>query len=465
MVYGIKSAGLSAILVAAAALQPVNALTTKAVVIGSAKLMSCPQSVPEDARCYTAQTTDGAYVMAVIPAGWAAKQGVAVMHAHGGPNLGDPSLKRVEEDASRWAVMPSAGYAWAGTSYRRGGYGVAMSAEDVNDLRVWFELEFGRPRRMVLHGQSYGAGVASVAAELFGSPPVGKSARPAFDGALLTSGVLGGGVDAYTMRLDLRAVYQFYCRNHPLPSEPQYPLWQGLPEGSALNHAELERRVHDCTGNNKPATERTPEQAQRLQAILAAVPVTEKSLISHLAWGTFLFRDLTQKRLGNRNPFDNSQTYYQGLDAASQDQLNVGVLRYAADPQAVGQLLADSRPTGRTRLPTVTIRGINDPTAFVELARSYQRIREAAGTAGELVQLYTAESGHSYLSDPEYRAAMAALLAWIDQGDKPTPQTVVARCAQEASKPAVSKGSNRGCHIQPDYQPKALESRVPGPNS
>lgn len=425
--------------------------------------MSCPESVPANARCYAAVTQAGAHIMAILPAGWKAASGVAVMHAHGGPNLGVPKLERVEEDATRWAVMPGSGYAWAGTSYRRGGYGVSMSVDDMEDLRVWFVAHFGQPRRMVLHGQSYGGGVASVAAERDGSRVVDQSGRPAFDGVLLTSGVLGGGVDAYAMRLDLRAVYQFYCRNHPLPSEPQYPLWQGLPEGSALNHAELERRVHECTGNNKPAAERTPEQVRRLQAILTAVPVTEKSLISHLAWGTFLFRDLTQKRLGNRNPWDNTQTYYKGLDAAGEEQLNAGVPRYAADPQAVDRLLADSRPTGRTSLPTVTIRGINDPTAFVELARSYERIREAAGTAGQLVQFYTGESGHSYLSDPEYRAAMAALLAWIDRGDKPMPQAVVARCAQEASKSPVSRGSNSGCHIQPDYQPKPLESRVPGP--
>ena len=459
-----SSALFTAILVFAA-MPAASVQARQSVDTSKPRSINCPESVPADARCYAAVTQAGAQIMAILPANWQPASGVAVMHAHGGPNLGAPKLQRVEEDATRWAVMPSSGYAWAGTSYRRGGYGVTMSADDMEELRAWFVAHFGQPRRMVLHGQSYGGGVASVAAERYGSRAVDQSARPAFDGVLLTSGVLGGGVDAYTMRLDLRAVYQFYCRNHPLPSEPQYPLWQGLPEGSALNHAELERRVHDCTGNNKPAAERTPEQAQRLQAILAAVPVTEKSLISHLAWGTFLFRDLTQKRLGNRNPWDNTRTFYKGLDAASQEQLNAGVLRYAADPQAVGQLLADSRPTGRTRLPTVTIRGINDPTAFVELARSYQRIRKAAGTAGELVQLYTAESGHSYLSDPEYRAAMAALLAWIDQGDKPTPQTVLARCAQVANKPAVSKGSNSGCHIQPDYQPKALENRVPGPNS
>lgn len=428
---------------------------------------ACPPSVPADAHCFTAAMPSGAQVMAIIPAGWQAAQGVAVMHAHGGPSLGKASIKRVEEDATRWAVMPATGYAWAGTSYRRGGYGVTMAADDMEDLRQWFVQRFGQPRRMVLHGQSYGGGVASVAAERYGSQPVGQSGRPAFDGVLLTSGVLGGGIDAYTMRLDLRAVYQYYCQNHPLPSEPQYPLWQGLPAGSTMTRAELERRVHDCTGIDKPAAERTSEQARRLQGILAAVPVTEKSLNGHLNWATFLFRDLTQHRLGNRNPFDNTRTYYQGVDAQAQQQLNAGVLRYAADPQAVGQLLADSRPTGRTQLPTVTLRGIRDQTAFVELANSYQQIREAAGTAGTLVQVYTSEGGHSYLSDPEYRAAMTGLLAWIDQGDKPTPRSVAERCTQEASRPAVTQegkaSSNTGCHIEPDYQPRPIGSRVPGP--
>ena len=446
----------------AAALLPASAFARKAVDTAKPQIATCPQAVPADARCYTAISPAGSHMMAILPANWQTAQGVAVMHAHGGPNLGKASIERVEEDATRWAVMPASGYAWAGTSYRRGGYGVTMAADDMEDLRQWFVKQFGQPRRMVLHGQSYGGGVASVAAERSGSQPVGPTGRTAYDGVLLTSSVLGGGVDAYTFRLDLRAVYQYYCQNHPLPTEPQYPLWQGLPEGSKLNRAELERRVNDCTGINKPAAERSPEQTRRLQGILAAVPVTDKSLMPHLAWGTFLFRDLTQLRLGSRNPFDNSRTHYKGPDAESEAQLNAGVLRYTADPQAVGQLLADSRPTGRTLLPTLTIRGINDPTAFVELATTYQQIREAAGTAGQLVQLYTSERGHSYLSDPEYRAAMAALLAWVDKGEKPTPESIAQGCNAEASKPPVAKGSNSGCHIQPSYQPQALEARVPG---
>ena len=40
-------------------------------------------------------------------------------------------LKRSEEDLKRWAVTVKAGYAWAGSTYRRGGYGVTMAAERI----------------------------------------------------------------------------------------------------------------------------------------------------------------------------------------------------------------------------------------------------------------------------------------------------------------------------------------------
>ena len=50
----------------------------------------------------------------------------------------------------------------------------------------------------------------------------------------VTNGLLAGGSRGYDHRVDLRVVYQYYCRNLPRRSEPQYPLWQGLPASSRL---------------------------------------------------------------------------------------------------------------------------------------------------------------------------------------------------------------------------------------
>ncbi len=408
---------------------------------------ACPADVPSDARCYNGRDAEGALYWIAMPAQW---NRVLVMHAHGGPETGTPTLARGAADLKRWSVMVKAGYAWAGSTYRRGGYGVTMAAEDTERLRKIFVARFGQPQRTILHGQSYGGGVASKAAELYGPVP---GQRPAYDGVLLTSGVLGGGSNAYDFRLDLRVVYQYVCRNHPKPDEPQYPLWQGLPMDSKLTRAELAARVKECTGVGLPPAQRSAEQAAHLKTILSVIRIPERSLNGHLNWATWLFQDLTQTRLGNRNPFGNAKVVYSG--SADDAALNAGVLRYEADPQAAGALAGDSRPTGRLRLPVLTLHAIHDPTAFVELESAYRDIVEGAGASQWLVQTFSDESEHSYLSDAEYPALMTALRDWIERGDKPTPQKVAQLCAQY--EPTFGKG----CHLRPDYRSPPLSTRVP----
>jgi alpha-beta hydrolase superfamily lysophospholipase len=442
-----SAAGLALALMGAAAAQAAPATGPRPA--------ACPQPVPESARCYTGADGAGAFYWIAIPKDW--NRGVLVMHAHGGPETGPPRLARSEQDLQRWSVTVKAGHAWAGSTYRRGGYGVTMAAEDTERLRRIVVQHFGPPRRTLLHGQSYGAGVAAKAAELYA--PAGGAIKSPYDGLLLTSGVLGGGNSAYDFRLDLRVVYQYVCRNHPRPDDPQYPLWQGLPLDAKLTRKDLAERVRECTGVGLPAAQRTPEQAARLKTILAAVKIPERALVGHLNWATWLFQDLVQLRLGGRNPFGNVGVRYAAPTPAEAEALNAGVLRYAADPQAKGALAADSQPTGRTALPTLSLHAIDDPTAFVELESAYRRIRDAAGTGDLLVQSFSAEREHSYLAESQYPALFDALLDWIDKGDKPTPERLAARCAAHMAR--YDTDGKNGCHIQPAWQVPALESRVP----
>jgi hypothetical protein len=408
---------------------------------------SCPAKVPAGAHCYSGRDSAGAPYWIAIPEHW---NQVLVMHAHGGPEIEAPTLARAAEDLDRWAVVVKAGYAWAGSAYRRGGYGVTMAAEDVERLRRLFVHRFGQPRRTILHGQSYGGGVAAKAAEIYGPVP---GQRAAYDGVLITSGVLGGGVNAYQFRLDLRVVYQYVCANHPRPSEAQYPLWMGLPADSTMTRVDLAGRVKECTGVGTPPSQRTTEQKARLATILAVTHVPERTLVSHLAWATWLFRDLTQQRLGHRNPFDNTKVVYRG--SSDDTALNAGVLRYRADPQAMGALAEDSRPTGRLRLPVLTLHAIHDPTASVELEAVYRGIVDSAGASQWLVQTLSDEAEHSYLSDPEYPALLSALLDWIDRGDKPTARTIADRCARDEAT------FGAGCRFLPEGQ--RTKQAPPGP--
>ncbi|NML47274.1 hypothetical protein HHL11_26235 [Ramlibacter sp. G-1-2-2] len=405
--------------------------------------MACPKDIPAGTRCLTGRDSAGAFYLIAMPAQW---NGTLVLHAHGGPTLGPPKLERSIEDLERWAITVKAGYAWAGSTFHQGGVAVHSAAEDTERLRQIFVQHVAKPKFTILHGQSWGASVAAVGASVY------TQGKP-YDAVLLTSGVLAGGSQAYDFRLDLRVIYEALCGNHPRADEAQYPLWMGLPADSKMTTKDLAARVNACLALDKPAAQRTPEQQRKVQTIVDVVKIPASSIQSHLNWATFSFQDIAQKRSGGRSVFGNTGVQYRGSpdDAA----LNAKVLRYVADPQAKAAFAADTDPDGKIPVPVLTVHAIDDPTAFVEMDDTFRHTMERAGTADHLVQTFTADHVHSYLSDPVYPTLFAALQSWAQGGPKPTPASVAAQCQQMEA----SFGS--GCRFRPDYHPQPLATRVP----
>lgn len=375
--------------------------------------IDCPRSVGAGVTCLSLQDQAGAWLIIARPANW---NGRLIVHAHGGPRMGVPEREDSLEDLDRFSVMVRQGYAWVGSSYRRGGYGVRSAAEDVDRSRAVFWGLYGRPERTLLHGQSWGGNVAAKAAELYG---VDETGTLTYDGVLLTNGVLNGGTKAYQFRADLRAVYQYVCGNHPASSDPPYPVWQGLPAGARMTRAELRRRIVDCTGIGLSGRDRTAQQARRKRDILAVTGIEEDELIAHMNWATFTFQDLVQVRLGGRNPFDNSRTVYRG--SSNDEALNAGVERFTADPEAVALLAHDADLTGQIVAPTVTLHALHDPTVFYAAEAVYAETVASAGRSHLLVQAATDEDQHSKLEDAGYLTVLAALERWIDTGERPDP--------------------------------------------
>jgi hypothetical protein len=406
--------------------------------------VECPSGLPAGTRCLGGQDSAGAFYRIAIPAGWQPAGGVLVMHAHGGPSLGAPKPERAVEDLQRWAIMVKAGHAWAGSTFRQGGVAVLAAAEDTERLRRIFVQHIGQPRRTVLHGQSWGASVAARGAERYG---------PGYDAVLLSSGVLGGGTRSYDFRLDLRVLYQALCHNHPQPDEPAYPLWQGLPAGSTLTRAQLGERFERCLGLKMKPGQRSAEQREKVQAIVKAIRIPETSIQAHLAWATWTFQEIVQARTGGGSPFGNMGVHY-STGLADDAALNARVLRYAPDPQAVARFGADTDPTGRIDLPMLGVHGIDDATAFVELEAEFAATVAQAGRADRLVQTFTRDHEHSYLSDAAYVTLMQALLRWVDRGEKPTPAGIAAAC------PANEAALGAGCRFDPAYRPAPLPTRI-----
>ncbi|WP_418318334.1 hypothetical protein [Piscinibacter sakaiensis] len=406
----------------------------------------CPQAVPSTARCLAGTDSKGAHYLIAMPADW---NGHLLLHAHGGPFLGEATAKRAEEDLTRWAIAVKAGYAYAGSSFRQGGVEVRAAAEDTERLRRIFRAHVAKPKRTILHGQSWGANVAAKGAEMFTASTVGS--QP-YDAVLLTSGVLAGGTRSYDFRTDLRAVYQYLCNNHPRPTEAQYPLNIGLPAGAKMVQADVAARVDECLALDKPAAQRSADQQAKVQTIERVLKIPASSIQGHMNWATMHFQDIVEKRTGGASPFGNAGARYAGSsdDAA----LNAGVARYRADPAAVRRFAADTDLAGRIPVPVLTTKWIGDPTAFVELDAHFGETMKKGGSGDRLVQTFTSKGTHSYISDVTYPVLLDALLGWVEQGAKPTAAGIAAAC------PAYEARFGAGCSFDASYQPKPLESRV-----
>jgi hypothetical protein len=263
---------------------------------------------------------------------------------------------------------------------------------------------------------------------------------------------LGGGTKSYDFRADLRAVYQFYCRNLPKSDEEDYPLWEGLHPASHLKREEIAARIEDCTGAASPALARTAAQAQKLRNIATVVRIEERSLASHMEWGTLVFRDLVIRQLGGQNPFSNMRVEYIGSDDDA--ALNKGVQRFQASQTAVDALAYDADLSGHLNAPTLTLHAEHDPTAFVELEHTFREVVAQAGDEKWLVQSFTDESEHRKEATPEYAALLRAMMLWIRSGQKPTVSALASACE------VARKTYGEACHFDPTFEPQPLATRV-----
>jgi pimeloyl-ACP methyl ester carboxylesterase len=400
--------------------------------------VACPEGVPAGATCLRGQDSATSHYLIVMPAKWT---GVLVVHAHGGPSLGTPKTTRADEDIKRWAITVQEGHAWAGSVFRQGGFAVTTAAEDTERVRRIFIDHVAKPRTTLLHGQSWGAMVATRAGEMF---------PKSWDGILLTSGVVAGPT-TYDFRLDIRALYQHLCNNHPRPTEQAYPLSIGLPTDSKLTRAELAQRANECLGTGTPAAQRTPEQAQKLKTIVDVLKMPENSVLSHLNWGTFSLQDVVTKN-GGVSPFGNAGVRYVG--SSDDVKLNAAIPRFTADPKAVARFSADVNHEGRFLVPVISAHAINDATVFVEGQDVLRQKMKAASKDHLLVQTYVDSREHSYWGDAHYPPLFNALLQWVEKRQKPSPSDIDQQCKQLSSaKPA-------DCRFLPNYAVKPIASRI-----
>lgn len=408
---------------------------------------SCPTGLPPDTTCYSGIDDNRAYYLIAVPANY---NNQLVLWNHG-YDLAPPRPLTRLEDLGYPAILIQEGFAVAASSYRPnavglGGWAVADAAVDTENLRLRFVDVVGQPDLTYVVGASEGGIITATIAEIFGTDPDGNLV---YNGSLPMCGPLAGGRRNFYGAFDLRVIYQYYCKNLPRASEPQYELYLGLRPGDTLTPQELAARVNECTGISLPADQRTPMQRQNLANILNVTKIPEGFLLTDLGYATFGLQELVQVRAAGRSPVTNLGVMYTGsMDDAA---LNAGVYRHGSDPEGVDYITSAYDPTGVVYMPTVTIHTIGDGLVIVENEHAYREVFKG----DNLFQTYTNANGHCQFSFSEFEAVFHGLLNWVVDGAVPTQGQTVALCNQ------YRQILGDTCNFNTTFQPNPFESRIP----
>jgi hypothetical protein len=406
---------------------------------GQSTSNSCPKELPEGTVCYRGRDQNGADYLIAVPKNYNHN---LVLFIHGG---GTPAATPIRT-WGRWGGVVENGYAMAGSSFRKD-FTMTQALEDTKNLKQIFVRIVGTPNRTLGLGISAGGPIAAKAAE----HPDNADGSSVFDGILVACSFDCGNQEKANIYLDMRVVYQYYCKNLPRAGEPQYPLWRGLPlkTGEQFSNQTMEdylHRVNECTGIQLPPEKRTARQRGNLENILNVTKVSRALFLVHFP----VFLSVTAQQYGG-NVSSNTGVHYRG--SSDDVALNRDVARYAADSQVAAKFDLDVEPTGDLKIPVLTLHAIGD-TVPVEVEAIYAGKVSKAGRTQDLAQVYFYAMKHCDFTSAELNAAADGLLNWIASGTKPTSKDVLDRCM---SKLSGSSGAYRArdCSVALDYQPRS----------
>jgi hypothetical protein len=118
-----------------------------------------------------------------------------------------------------------------------------------------------------------------------------------------------------------------------------------------------------------------------------------------------------------RSPYDNMKTVYAGShDDAG---LNAGVERLHGDRKAMNQLAKYYTPTGRLKVPVLSLYNSFDPLGVRRMQEGYADLVGDTGHAGFLALWSVERNSHCYFTPEERLEAFRALVQWVKGGAKP----------------------------------------------
>ena len=370
-------------------------------------------------RIVTGQTGPGSLYAIYVPTDW---NGQAVTIAHGFRDAASPIDLRDQDglyDARE--ALGALGYAVAYSSYSENGFAVKDGTLRTHQLRGLLSSVLGRaPTKHFLVGYSLGGGVTVSLAEQYPTQ---------YAGALTVCGLVGGSRVQTQYLGHVRALFDSYFTGFA----PGNVL--GVPDGTVITIPQIAAAV-----SSNPlgllalaSTKETPLPYVPLGSVFDPTSPAAQTLVGSL-WAAISFHarginnitDLTH----GKSPFDNATTTYTlgtpvGLPAAMLQPMiaasNDSVMRYRMPPSSVNYLTHNFTPTGRLRVPLLTVHNTWDPAVPLIHEVELAKIVQAAGTSAMLLQRQVPTYGHCAVPLPVLTAAFTDLVGWANTGVKPAP--------------------------------------------
>ncbi len=323
-----------------------------------------------------------------IPADW---NGDLVLFLHGFHNFA-PTLE-VDQPAIRSYLIRN-GYAWAASSFSSNSLVPGLAADETAALWDYFAVEFGRPRRTYITGQSMGGGAVQIAAERY---------PERFAGGLGLCGIAGNSAELnYLGDFFVAAAYV-----------------------SGLTQADYDASSADAL------------IAERIAPALAETATRDRlvDIVIDLTGGPRAFdREATIAQISSNFQFvelsipaglyGNPDTVYElgPLSSVTSEEFNAGAIRVDAG-DAFTVFTDGNDPTGVLLMPLLTLHTTGDFFVPISQQQTYADAVEAAEKSHFLVQRAVQSPGHCTFTNTEWENGFEDLVEWV-RGDEPDAEDI-----------------------------------------
>jgi pimeloyl-ACP methyl ester carboxylesterase len=328
-----------------------------------------------------------------MPANWNKK---LVLYAHGYESPETPPRRLPKNNILQ--VFLDRGFATARSSYSQTGWALPEGVDDTEILRQFFIKKHGQPDSTFITGHSMGGGITLATIEKYGKNYAGGLAMCPL--ATRAYDQVKGAFDGYVV---FNALF-----GNPLPSLADL-LSQKTPSPFQGSFLEKIKKANDIIGKIKeshPALLANFAQNRRLKL---------DDLPFNLIFTEGVISDLNNQSGGN--PFDNSNTYYEGY--GDDWTLNQKIERFTAT--APNLRLTTYDRSGMIDKPVVLLHTTYDQLITPNNGlNNYDALVHAKRKEHNLKMFFTNGQGHCAFTPEQTATAFDALRSWAKSGQKPT---------------------------------------------